>query len=357
MKVAFRVDASAQIGSGHITRCLALAQALRAWGVSVTFVSRDLGVDVAAYVLAAGFEAVRLQPPAGGWTSGGQIPHASWAGVAQEIDAAETSSSLSHLSLDWMVVDHYAFDATWHRSVASELGCRMAAIDDLADRALDVAMLIDHNLAEDHHLKYRGRLNDQTVILGGPGYALLGPAYARATPLTVRDEVHSIGVFMGGTDVGGYSHMALAAINAMGFTGPVEVVSTRSNPGLQALQAAVAGRPNTALSVDLPDLAAFFARHDLQIGAGGGATWERCCIGAPTLAMVIAENQRCVLEPLEGMSVLVTSDETPPTVPSLARVLNMLMGDAARRRRLASGARRLVDGQGAKRVAERLCSP
>lgn len=356
MNVGLRVDASTQIGTGHVARCLALAQALRAAGAMPHFVLRDLGMDAASHIRAAGFEVTRLPSPARPWRGDSDIAHAAWAGVGQEEDAADTMQALSSRSPSWVIVDHYAFDATWHRAIARALGCRLAAIDDLADRSLDVSVLIDHNFAGDHRAKYHARITDQVAILGGPRHALLGPAYADAPRCEVGDDVTSIGVFMGGSDAGGYSLMALSAIEAVGFAGEVEVAATSANPGLQELRAAVAQRPGTALSLDLPDLAAFFARHDLQIGAGGGATWERCCIGAPTLAVVVAENQRRVLEPLAELSVLATGEETPPTVGSLARGLRAMLEDAALRRRLSVAARHLVDGRGANRVAGRLLS-
>lgn len=100
---------------------------------------------------------------------------------------------------------------------------------------------------------------------------------------------------MGGTDPGGISARVLAACRAAGFAGTIEVVSTSANSRLDALQQACAVDSAVTLTLDQPDLAGFFARHDLQIGAGGGATWERCCIGAPTVAMALVANQSAVV--------------------------------------------------------------
>jgi UDP-2,4-diacetamido-2,4,6-trideoxy-beta-L-altropyranose hydrolase len=351
MKVALRADASLAIGTGHLRRCLALAQALRAGGATCLFVVRDLGVDATAPLVGAGFEVLWLpQPGAAGMQRAAQPDaHAQWAGVGAEIDAAETAHALRHASCDWVVVDHYAFAAPWHRAVRQALGCRVAAIDDLADRDLDVELLIDHNHAADHRAKYAAHLGAGVPLLGGPAFALLAPAYATAPRHRVVDCVESVGVFFGGVDRQGASRLALAALEQAGFVGPVEVVVTSACPQLDELRSAAAARPGTTLSVDLPDLAAFFARHGLHVGAGGGATWERCCIGAPTLACVVAENQRQVLEPIAALGVLELCADL--RAEALATALRPLLADAPRRRRLADTSKRLVDGRGAARVA------
>lgn len=331
--VAIRVDASADLGLGHLQRCLALAAALRDAGAAVVFVIRANDVDASSRVSAHGHSVLEL--PAGG------------------DDARLTCEHLEHADVDAVVVDHYRIDSHWHRQVATRLNCRVVVIDDLADRPLDADVLVDHNLAPDHRAKYAGRVPPRTRILGGPRFALLGPAYAHANRYVPRETVHSIGIFLGGTDPAGLSAQALHAVRQhCGFTGPVEVVTTSGNPRLAVLAATVAQWPQTALSVDQPDLAQFFARHDLQIGAGGGASWERCCIGAPTLAVVAAANQEVVVPQLEQLgAVAALPAPARPDAAAIAAALRPLIESPRRRAELAERSRSLVDGLGARRVA------
>lgn len=355
MNVAFRVDASTEIGLGHVARCLSLAQALSELGAVCRFLTRDLGIDVARQVRLAGFEchalpapATNHRPPSAGY------PHADWAGVDWSVDVQESIAALGDARPGWVIVDHYSFDASWHRAMRRWAGCRMAAIDDLGDRDLDVDLLIDHNHAIDHRAKYGSHLAANAPILAGPRCALIGPSYANARRHTVRAAVRSIGIFMGGADRGGFSQTALRACDAAGFRGEIEVVTTSANPGLAALQIQIANRPGARLSMDLPSLADFYVRHDVQIGASGGSTWERCCVGSPTLAIIVAENQRMVLQPLDGLGVLLAVDEIPVSVDSLARELRTLIDNPGLRESLSARARQLVDGRGAQRVAEYL---
>lgn len=353
MKIAIRVDASRAIGTGHVRRMLALAAALRNCGGEVTFIARDLGLDVPAMTRDAGFDCATLPAP-DGTDFTGNVPHGAWAQVDPAVDAEQTLAALDPQT-DWVVVDHYAFDAAWHGAIRSGADCRIAVIDDLADRALDADIVVDHNFAPDHGAKYAGRLNAGAKLLGGPRFALLGKAYANAARYEPGDEVQSVGIFLGGVDQANISLAVLEGVTLAGFDGPVEIVSTSANPHLPALREAAAVRPRTTLITDLPNLATFFARRGVQIGAGGGATWERCCVGAPTLLLVVADNQLAVAPALREAGVVATPDPLQALDPgSIATALKPLLADASLRRNLSERSRELVDGRGATRVALRM---
>ncbi|ANY18952.1 UDP-2,4-diacetamido-2,4,6-trideoxy-beta-L-altropyranose hydrolase [Tsuneonella dongtanensis] len=327
-RIAIRADAGPSIGIGHLRRCLSLAQALRDLGVQVRFVTRVDGYPSAEVIEGAGF-AVSCLPADGD-------------------DAAETIAVLSEWRPDWIIVDSYRLDAEWHSTMRDRLGCRVAAIDDVADREFDVEVLIDHNLAPDARAKYAGLLLRGSRILAGPRFALLGRVYADARPVEIVEKVRSIGIFVGGFDQSGLAKRALGAVRDAGFCGRVEVVAASADPRLPALEEAIAADENATLSLDLPNLADFFARHDLQIGAGGGATWERCCLGVPSVLAVVAENQLAVVPHLEAAGVILAS---APDRESLAAAVARLIGDVSLRQEMARAARSLVDGAGSDRVA------
>ncbi|WP_448664961.1 UDP-2,4-diacetamido-2,4,6-trideoxy-beta-L-altropyranose hydrolase [Sphingomonas sp. CJ20] len=351
MIVAIRADSSRAIGTGHLHRMLALATALRSLGAEVRFLCRDLVGNASALVERRGFVLHRLPEPEGDRPASGDS--ATWAEVSQARDARECIAALADCPPDWAVVDHYALDAEWHARVRAAWGCRIAAADDLGDRPLVADLLLDQNLHPDHRAKYATVAMPGVRLLAGPRFALLGADYAHAPRYRFRDTVGSIGVFLGGVDLRDDSARALAAIDAAGFSGPVEVVSTSANPHLPALRARVDARPATRLSLDLPSLHDFFARHDLHIGAGGGATWERCCIGAPTLALVVADNQRIGLQMLEAAGAVAAHDvsDSHGGATGLAEALAALLAQPERRRALHETSLSLVDGRGAQRVA------
>lgn len=343
MKFAFRADASTALGLGHLKRCLALGHVLRSRGAGVHFFVRASDVDGAALATAHGFSANTLGPTA----AQGEV-----ADATAFVHAVRTSRAAR---ADVVVVDHYGLGARWQRAVRGALGARLAAIDDLADRTHDVDVLIDHNLSADPAAKYAGRIGAETHLLAGPRHALLGPAYVRTPHNEAAAKVASIGICMGGADAANLNLAALTACRKLaGFTGEVEIATTSANPHLPALRERLLTDPRTRLTLDQPDLAAFFARHDLHIGAGGGSTWERCCLGAPTLALIAAANQKPVLLPLEELGVLELIRDESPTAEAIAEALPPLLNDGPRRSALGRNARKLVDGLGAERVADQL---
>lgn len=339
MKVVMRADASAAIGLGHVKRCLSLAQALRALGAEVTLAWRRIDLDCAPLIEAAGVVSRCI----------GDGPVSREANDARDFLAAVPWAGC-------IVVDHYALGERWHHAVREASGAKLAAIDDIADRMLAVDWLIDPNYSTDPAAKFAGLIGPETRLLAGPQHALLAPAYADAPRCELRDSVRSIGLFMGGTDAANFSLLALRALrDGVGFGGAIEIATTSGNPNLAALREAVDER--TRLTLDQSDLAAFFARHDLQIGAGGGATWERCCMAAPTLALIVADNQRAVLLPLQDLGVLRVLADEPPSQAAIADAARELITNPALRRSLAERAKALVDGRGALRVATALLAP
>lgn len=354
MRIAIRADASAVMGTGHARRCHSLAKVLAAEGADVRFFTRDLGVDTAA-LLSPAVVLHKLPAPSAPLPLSDDGPaHLAWAGVSQERDVADMLGAMgSEWSPDLVIVDHYAFDARWHEAVRARTGARIAVIDDLGDRPIAADFLIDHNWHEDFNRKYAGRLDRPTKMLTGPGYALLDPLYATAPRYVPRDSVGSIGIFMGGGDAANSTVQVLEAVETSGFSGTIEVVSTSANPHLDALRERLTRNGKAVLSLDLPDLAAFFARHDLHVGAGGGATWERFCVGAPSVLLSFALNHDHVLLPLRKFRLA----EALPLgwdAKDLAGAIAKLASDPQLRRDFSVRGQSLVDGGGCQRVADRL---
>ena len=336
MRIAIRADASSTLGLGHIKRCLSLAAALRQQGADVLFVCQESDIALGSLLEKEGV-AYALIPSS-------NAPHSSME------DWRLVSKILKTFQPQCIVVDHYGLDATWHEMAAHATRAAIVAIDDMANRPLACDLLVDHNHAESHEEKYRGVLKASVLILGGPRYALLAPSYAQSPRYTFSSEVRSIGISMGGTDAPNWNSLALAVCRQeCGFTGEIEIATTSANPNLPELEHIVRQDPHLTLSVDLPDLTSFYARHDLQIGAGGGSTWERCCIGAPSVVVQVADNQRPVLEPLARHEILVWSEGTRSAIASA--IQSLLLGPQ-KRQLLSENGKKWVDGKGCQRTSE-----
>ena len=132
MKVAFRADASSDIGLGHLMRCLTLAAELQRRGHGVRFICRRLPGDGTVMLDRAGIEVDWLPEP--GRAPTGREP---WNLVAPDVDAEQTRRVLGEV--DWLVVDHYGLDDRWETSMRSRAS-RLLVIDDLPDRARTMPM-------------------------------------------------------------------------------------------------------------------------------------------------------------------------------------------------------------------------
>ncbi|WP_296644980.1 UDP-2,4-diacetamido-2,4,6-trideoxy-beta-L-altropyranose hydrolase [Roseinatronobacter sp.] len=357
MKVAFRVDASIQIGTGHVMRCLTLARALRDAGAACHFILRSFPGDMEARVAAEGFATTCLSAPTGPVPEG-PPDHADWAGVEWQDDARETRTILEELRPDWLILDHYAFDARWQRAARPE-GTRLMVLDDLADRPHDCDLLLDQNLGR-KPTDYDGFVPESCLRLIGPHYAVLRPEFAdlRAESLLARAGrgVRHLLISMGGVDADDATSAILLALRAASLPEGlrITVVMGSHAPALDHVRVVARSMPcPTEVAVDINDMGARMAQADLAIGAAGATTWERCALGLPAIIVQIADNQAGIARALSDAGAAL--DPGPVNAPEFAQNLQTALTKA--RPRLGAMSERaayICDGDGAARVVAAL---
>jgi UDP-2,4-diacetamido-2,4,6-trideoxy-beta-L-altropyranose hydrolase len=333
MNVAFRVDASARIGTGHVMRCLALADSLRTRGAVIRFVCRGLPAHFAALLAERRYGLASIDA------------------ASPDRDAEETILALAGDRWDWLVVDHYGLASRWETAVRA-VARRILVIDDLADRDHDCDVLLDQNLLVETDPRYDTRVPAHTCRLFGPRFALLRESVrqARSAVAPRTGAVSRLLVMFGGADADNWTGRAVDAVAAAGVSVPhVDVVIGALHAHRAEIEAAC-GRLGFVCHVQPPDVDALMARADLAIGAGGVTMWERCCLGVPSLTIVVAENQREMVRESARRDVVATLSEGEITVASMSRHLAALAGDAARRERLSRAGMDAVDGDGTVRV-------
>lgn len=324
--ILFRADAAPAVGIGHVMRCLTLAAALRDRGCLCRLACTAETVRTVAALRADAIDIVVL--PDG----------------TERDPAALTSLA----PVDWAVIDHYRLDAAYERDLRPWAG-RILVIDDLADRRHDCDILLDQTVGRRAE-SYGGLLPASALVLAGAGHALLRPAFAAARQPPTDHPVHHILVSLGGTDPVNATTVVLDALGRADLGTTVTVVMGGAAPALDQVRAAAARlRPPAEVRVDVADMVALMTTGDLAIGAAGTSALERCCLGLPTLLLVIADNQREVAAGLERAGAAVG---TPLDPAEIARHLTALAGDAAARRRMAEAGMALCDGNGADRLAD-----
>ena len=302
MKIAFRTDASLQIGSGHVMRCLTLADSLIAIGASCRFICREHSGHLLELIRQRGHEAIGLPATISSGSTAAvmadetKLAHAAWLGTDWRNDAAETLNALQGELTDWLVVDHYALDARWEHVLRP--ACRkLMVIDDLADRDHDCDLLLDQNLGRQRQ-DYASLVPSQCRVLTGPQYALLRPEFATLREYSLKrranSQVKQLLITMGGVDLANVTGQVLEALKSCPLPADcqITVVMGVTAPWLaQVRELAELMLWPTEVLVNISDMAQRMADSDLAIGAAGSTAWERCCLGLPTLMVVLAENQ------------------------------------------------------------------
>jgi UDP-2,4-diacetamido-2,4,6-trideoxy-beta-L-altropyranose hydrolase len=336
MKVAFRADASRDIGSGHVMRCLALADGLRAAGASVTFICGPLSGHLSSLITGRG---CRL------------------ATVPYGPDPAPSLSALDEAGCDWLVVDHYGLDARWETAMRARAR-RILAIDDLADRPHDCDVLLDQNLVDAMERRYDALLPAACERLLGPRFALLREEFVAARPRVAprRGPVGRMLISFGGGDAANHTATAVAALVATGLRPPrVDVVIGGDHPRRDEIEATCRAH-GFQCHVQAEHMAELMAAADMAIGAAGGTTWERCCLGVPSIVLPIAANQEPIAAETARRGLVYSLGSAAVSPDSLAIHLTALAENAGLREWMSHNGMCAVDGRGVTRVVRTLAA-
>ena len=350
--VLFRADASVSMGSGHVMRCLTLADFVRAAGGKATFVCRAHPGHMGDLIASRDHQLVLLPPSNdAGHDEAALKP---WKPQQQEIDAHETVSATDGRGFDWTVVDHYGLDSRWELACV-RLAPHLLAVDDLANRSHSCALLLDQNLGRGPK-DYATRIPPGCASLTGPRYALLRKEFSALRPGSLdrrrEGQLRHIVISMGGTDPLDATGRALAALKLCTLHPDtrITVIMGTSAPSLAAVEFSATTMPwPTRVHTNVTHMANLLAEADLAIGASGGSAWERCCLGVPSIIVVTADNQRPAAYALRQAGCARLIDSVDLIETELSDCIKSLR-DGHSLKTLSANAAPLVDGQGAPRV-------
>lgn len=305
MKTAIRVDSSTVIGSGHLMRCLTLAERMRKeQNAEVHFISRDLEGNLHEKIKEAGFFLHVLPRHALDESLTG---YAAWLTVSKEQDAKETLDCVTtqFQRLNWLIVDSYALDEVWEKMLRPYVG-KIVVIDDLANRKHDCDALLDQNFYLDMEHRYDGLVPSVCKKFLGPQYALLREEFyeEKKHARERTGKVKNILVFYGGSDSTNETMKALRALVRMERKDiAVQVVVGGGNPHKNEIKTFCKRYPWMEYACQVNNMAERMNIADLSIGAGGTTTWERCFLGLPAIVTAVAENQEdgCLICASKGL--------------------------------------------------------
>lgn len=301
MIAVFRVDASTQIGSGHVMRCLTLAQKLKKEKqADVYFVMRLLDGNLIELVKSKGFTVFTLpKAPLNDELKG----YAKWLTATQMQDAEDTKAVISKLpAIDLLVVDSYAIDYEWE-SMLRPYVKEIMVIDDLANRMHDCDILLDQNFFLNKEERYNGLVPEDCKLYLGPKFALLREEfYITKEHLRKRNgSINNILVFFGGSDLTNETEKAIKAIILLDNPDiQVNVVVGTANKNKEKIEKLCKQYQQFSFYCQVDNMAVLMNEADLAIGAGGTTILERWFMELPSIVISVADNQTKICEDCAG---------------------------------------------------------
>lgn len=241
-----------------------------------------------------------------------KLKHSHWLSVSQDDDAIETISILNKIKPDWVVVDHYSLDIRWHKIVRFNFK-NLLVIDDLVDRKINATLLLNQNFGISHD-SYKPIINENCKTLIGPQYALLRSEFYNWRSFSIKRrsilKFNNILITMGGSDESNITLNVLKKIYKSRLIQNCKLIIIIGVSYLykEELQTFIAQCGlSIELKVGVDNMAEIMSKSDVCIGAAGSTSWERCCLGLPTLTVGVAENQLNILKNLAKHNLTISS--------------------------------------------------
>ncbi len=336
-------------------RSLTLAKHLIALGAYVRFVSRHMPEYLQQYILAAGCD-FKLIAHSVSAQEFDDLQHSSWLGTSQEQDGNDTKKLLGDNIWDCLIVDHYGLDKRWESSLR-DITKKIFVIDDIADRIHDCDLLLDQNLYIDMTGRYDAKVPAHCERLLGPDYAILRQEFidAKKHARTRSAPVRNILVFFGGVDAVNCTSKAIEGLLSIDLAAiQINIVIGSAHPKIAEIEH-TCYQHGMVCHIQTDRMAELVLHADLAIGAAGSASWERCCLGLPTLMISVADNQIGIAETLHHYAAsqyLGRFDDV--SASDIAVAIVELSSNVMKLNNISKNSFALVSGNGVHKICEKL---
>ena len=353
-QVVIRVDSGLQIGTGHVMRCLTLADSLQNQGATVWFICKKQKGDLIELIESRGYRVFTLASNQADThdDSGESLAHSHWLQGTQQQDALACNAIARDIQPDWLIVDHYALDYRWQSAVKRNCK-RLMVIDDLADRKHSCDLLLDQTYGR-RKSHYAPLVPEAAIVMLGAEYALLRPEFVQWRQFSLqrraKPQFKKLLVNLGGADPNNKTTDVLVQMAKCNLSAEVEVVVVMgpTSPHLAAVRQLALKLPfRTEVLSNVSNMAELMANADLAIGAAGATSWERCCLGLPSILLVLADNQKNIAEVLHAAQIIETlADDSMSELCAKIDKISIALGQNS------ENAAKVTDGMGVKRVVE-----
>jgi UDP-2,4-diacetamido-2,4,6-trideoxy-beta-L-altropyranose hydrolase len=337
--LVIRVDANAYMGTGHLMRCMALAQGWKARGGQAAFITACESDGLCRRLSDEGFQVITIERS-----------------YPDPADWAITSQALAAHPGVWLVLDGYHFTPAYQRQI-KEAGHRLLVIDDMAHLDYYYADVVLNQNISAERLRYS--CEPYTQLLLGTRYVLLRPEFLawQGKQREISKVARKVLVTLGGGDPDNQTQKVIRALQQVDVDGlEAVIVVGASNPHFRKLQSATRNSKFPFRLVrNATNMSELMAWADAAVSAGGSTCWELAFTGLPTVVLVLAENQQDIAAGLDKAGVVLNLGwYTEVSIAQMANTLVELLKDRGLRQRMSRRGRELVDGLGTKRVVEAL---
>lgn len=338
--LVIRTDADSEIGTGHLMRCIALAQAWKEReGSEVIFVMNRPGAGIESRIRDMGFDLRTIDAKPG-----------------SSEDAKVTCTMYHELGAQWCVVDGYQFSAHYQQQVHNS-PASILFIDDYGHCDHYVAdVVLNQNI-----YAYKGLYPDfktHVRLLLGMKYALIRTEFLKYQNF---QRIHAknakkILVTFGGSDPGNVTGAIVTMLKNVNITDiEVRVIAGVNNSNISQLHALIREDGRIRMIQNVQDMPDHMAWADIAICAGGSTVYECAFMGLPAIIYPIAKNQKPVVDEMSRIGSAIDGR----TINILhanegASALAGLLDSCDTRRELSEKMRALIDGKGAVRVVDAL---
>ena len=329
MNILFRADADAGIGSGHLMRCLGLAQYLRDKGASCLLLTTT--AEEEPVLTRWREESINIET------------HEAVPGSPQ--DAATTLAAVTAGGAQWIVADGYDLDLHWQR-VVKEGGARLLCFDDLGGASCADLVVNQNPGAKDLLYDMEG-----DHVLAGADYVMVRRdlrCLEREAPST---PPHLLVTF-GGYDEDNLALAAMKELTLLEAPFSAAVICAADARGLEEAQNFAGSHPSRFRVLPPCDIAPLMAAADLALCAGGTTALELAFLGVPMVLVTVAGNQEPGAAALAGAGCARLAGRGAEALGAAATFLDYLLRDAVAREEMSRAGTALVDGRGAARISE-----
>jgi UDP-2,4-diacetamido-2,4,6-trideoxy-beta-L-altropyranose hydrolase len=350
MKIIIRADSSFNIGSGHIMRCLTLATELSKRGHFVEFVCRELPGNLIHYIEHAGFTVYTLP-----YNTTLNIKKTIYESLNEiwEEDARLTKDILKRINARIVILDHYSFDEKWENEIYQYVN-QILVIDDLENRKHNCDFLLDQNFFFLKKNRYIELLDQKTMKLFGPSFALLRDEFLLNRKKIEDKSIKNILIYFGASDITQETKKVLKALINLSSTYEliIDVIIGISNREYEELKREFSMHKHISFYTQTNEFSSFMKKADLCIGAGGSTTWERCCIGLPSIVIPVAENQIIPMKELNKANAIILMEATNDFKRYEEKIKSVLDMPVRELQKICKAGFAIFDGLGVKRVAD-----